>query len=214
MRFIISLLLLCVFSCGLAALYFFCPKGWTVLGTLFAPDHMAEIRISVDGIETTVPVFRKRHGHLNELGKEVPVLVMCGIPCKNGRENIKIFPDGLGVFQDAEAWFCYSSRYLYIRSCALLTMPLEDDMKGWNAEYRITEMNEAVQYEIFPADPLRPNHIRFSIPKKILSSVPSLGTAGRYLARDGKALQCLPYELVSKRTTTRQKKSRDNNQHE
>ena len=195
LRLVLLLLFLCVFLCGLAALYFFCPKAWTVLGTLFAPDRAAQVRVSVDGKATTVPVFWKRHGHLDDRGKEVPVLVVCGIPCGTGRENLKIFPDGLGVFQDAKDWFCYSPRYLYLRSCALLTMPLEDDMKGWDTEYRIAEKDGGVHYEIFPAGPRRPERIVFSIPKKMLSSVPPLGAAGRYLARDGEVLRCLPYRV-------------------
>lgn len=196
LRLVLFLLLLGIFSYGFTALYFFCPKAWTVLGTLFAPDRVMEVRVSVDGRETSVPVFWKRHGHLDELGKEVPVLVVCGIPCKNGRENLKIFPDGLGVFQNAEAWFCCSPRYLYLRSCALLTMPLEDDMKGWDTEYRIAEKDGTVHYEIFPAGPYRPHRIVFSLPKKMLSPVPPLGASGRYLARDGEVLQCLPYRLA------------------
>ena len=199
LRLVLFLLLLGVFSCVFTALYFFCPKAWTVLGTLFAPDRVAEVRVSVDGKTTTVPVFLKRHGHLDELGKGVPVLVVCGIPCGTGRENLKIFPDGLGVFQNAEAWFCCSPRYLYLRSCALLTMPLEDDMKGWDTEYRIAEKDGAVHYEIFPVGPHRPERIVFSIPKKMLSTVPPLGAAGRYLARDGKVLRCLPYRLAERK---------------
>ena len=199
LRPILFLLLPGVFLCGLAALYFFCPKAWTVLGTLFAPDRVSQVRVSVDGRETTVPVFGKRHGHIDDRGKEVPVLVMCGIPCKNGRENLKIFPDGLGVFQDAEAWFCHSPRYLYLRSCARLTMPLEDDMKGWNTEYRIAEKDGTVHYEIFPAGPYRPHRIVFSIPKKMLSTVPPLGSAGRYLERNGEVLRCLPYGLAERK---------------
>ena len=35
LRAMLFLLLPGVFLCGLAALYFFCPKAWTVLGTLF-----------------------------------------------------------------------------------------------------------------------------------------------------------------------------------
>ena len=95
-------------------------------------------------------------------------------------EHLKIFPDRLGVFPTCDLF--YRGLFaLLLREGAYTTYELEDDMKGWDAEYHIERRNGMVRFLILPyrRSPAVPERLRrnnetvsFEIPEKLLKRVP------------------------------------------
>lgn len=137
----------------------------------FLPDEQYRIPVRIGHKEYKLPLFYKRRAHENIRSEIVPALVLCNIPIAGEIKHIKIFPDGLGVFQTPERWFSVGYFSLLLREGSCLTRPLEDDMKGWNTEYHIRHENGMYCFYIHPWDRIKAP-ISFAIPEKLLERIP------------------------------------------
>lgn len=160
-----------LFLAILAYLYVFQPSVWATLGNIFFPDQRCEAQVVINGRTHVLPVFFKSRAALDRNGKTVPALLLCNIPLSSGIEHLKIFPNGIGVFQDPETWFAVRKRYVLIREGSYLTMDLSNDMKGWGVNYRIREEQDSVVYDIPPSE--RRDSVKITIPKSFVRLVPA-----------------------------------------
>jgi len=155
----------------LATLYVWHPAVCTGIIGFFFPDEQYSISVRIGDLEHKLPLFYKRSAHENERGNMGPALVLCNIPTSQGVEHIKVFPDCLGVFQFPGKWFSVGRFSLMLREGARMTIPLEDDMKGWDREYHIEHRDNMFHFTIFP-DEQKKDPISFAIPEKLLERVP------------------------------------------
>jgi len=152
-------------------IYFFRPEIWCMsVGRLF-PDDRLDIPVEVSGKEYRLPLFFKRAAHNNLSGETAPALVLCNIPLSGGVRHIKVFPDWLGIPLGADGDLTVGECCLVVRGGALDTWPLDEDIKGWNTEYRIVDHGDRVEYFILPGREHRES-IRFSVDKLMLARVP------------------------------------------
>ena len=160
-----------LFLSVLAYLYFFQPSVWALLGDIFFRDKRCDVQVVINGKPHVLPVFFKARAALDRNGEPVPALLLCNIPLSSGIEHLKIFPNGIGVFQDPENWFAARNRYVLIREGSYLTMDLSNDMKGWGVNYRIREEQDSVVYEIPSSE--RRDSVKITIPKSFVRLVPA-----------------------------------------
>lgn len=155
----------------LVYLYIFQPSAWGTLGSMFFPDQRCEAQVVINGRPHVLPVFFKARAALDRNGETVPALLLCNIPLPSRSEHLKIFPNGIGVFQYPEQWFVVRKRYVLIREGSYLTLDLSNDMKGWGVNYRIREEQDSVVYEI-PQSEHR-GSVTITIPKAFVRLVPA-----------------------------------------
>jgi hypothetical protein len=74
-------------------------------------------------------------------------------------------------------------------------MPIEEDMKGWEANYSITRQNGRYIYNIAPSGEKRRNRprIEFAIPEFLLKNIPELTTHYRIEKRINNKLCIFPH---------------------
>ena len=162
------------------SLYVFLPTVYIELVGFFLPDEQYRVSVKIGKTAYKLPLFFKSRAH-EDLGDEVfPALILCNLPVAGGMEHLKIFPDRLGVFPTCELF--YPGHFaILLREGAYTTYLLEDDMKGWDVEYRIEHKNGMVGFLILPyqrpsavSERLKRNNepISFAIPEKLMKRVP------------------------------------------
>ena len=163
------------------ALYIFLPEVYIELVGFFLPDEQYRISVRIGRTEHKLPLFFRSRAHQDTGDEDVfPALILCDLPVEEGVEQLKIFPDRLGVFPTCDLF--YQGHFaLLLREGAYTTYLLEDDMKGWDVEYHIQRKNGMVCFLILPylkssAGPERcqknKEPISFAIPEKLLKRVP------------------------------------------
>ena len=181
----------------LPAAYWFFPAVYATLRCLFFPEQVYWINVTCGGKEYRLPLYYKHKGHETfESRKKFPVLVLCNLPLPpENYRHLKIFPNGIGVFQTPSEWFVVTPNYLHLKSGACLTMPIEEDMKGWEANYNITRQNGRYIYNIAPSGEKRRNRprIEFTIPEFLLKNIPELTTHYRIEKRINNKLCIFPH---------------------
>lgn len=182
---------------ALPAAYWFSPAVYSALRCLFFPEKTYWINVSCDGKEYRLPLYYKLKGHGTfESPKKLPVLVLCNLPLPpEDYRHLKIFPNGIGVFQTPSEWFVVTPNYLHLKSGACLTMPIEEDMKGWEAAYTIIQQGGKYIYNIAPSKGNRRSRprIEFAIPEFLLKNIPELTKRYRIEKRINNKLCIFPH---------------------
>ena len=186
-------------AAGLTAAYWFCPVVYSALRCLFFPEQVYWINVACGGKEYRLPLYCKHNGHETfENGKKSPVLVLCNLPLSSeDYRHFKIFPNGIGVFQTPAEWFVITPRYLHLKSGSCLTVPIEEDMKGWESSYTIIRQNGKYIYSIAPPKGNHRNRprIEFAIPEFLLKNIPELTKRYRIEKRINNKLCIFPHTL-------------------
>ena len=185
------IVILC-FSGGSTALLFFYPAGFAALGSFLWPDRVFPAEVTINRRHYRISAYCKPYAH-DQNGKMMPAVLLCNLPLSpsNRSPHLKLFRDWIGVFQDPGEWFQVGRNYALIREGALISIPLEDDMKGWDTEYSVREDQDRIRYEIFPSGPQQPDHITISVPLRYLKDMPRTSAGGKTDAQGG--LHFLPY---------------------
>ncbi len=163
------------------ALYIFLPEVYIELVGFFLPDEQYRVSVRIGRTEHKLPLFFRSRAHQDTGDEDVfPALILCDLPVKDGVEQLKIFPDRLGVFPTCDLF--YRGHFaLLLREGAYTTYELESDIKGWDVEYHIQRKNGMVSFLILPyqrtpavPEKLQRNKepISFAVPEKLLKRVP------------------------------------------
>ena len=180
---------------GMTIIYYFCPAVYATFRSLFFPEKVYRIKATFGNKQYTLSLYCKRYGHQSFNSRNVfPVLVLCDLPLPEDYQHIKIFPNGIGVFQTPSDWFVVRKNYLYLESGARMTVAIENDMKGWKAAYSITRQGDKYIYRIAPGKKkgrIRP-FIEFAIPAFLLENIPELSTCDRIGKKCANKLFILP----------------------
>ena len=181
----------------LPAAYWFFPAVYATLRCLFFPEQVYWINVTCGGKEYRLPLYYKHKGHETfESRKKFPILVLCNLPLPpENYRHLKIFPNGIGVFQTPSEWFVVTPNYLHLKSGACLTMPIEEDMKGWEAAYTIIQQGGKYIYNIAPSKGNRRSRprIEFAIPEFLLKNIPELTKSDRIEKRINNKLCIFPH---------------------
>ena len=153
-------------------LYWFQPAVFALLGNIFFPDKRCMVQVVINRESHTLPLYVKKRAAKNDKGEIVPALILCNVPGPSGVEHLKIFPNGIGVFQTPKQWFVVKNRYVLIMDGSYLTIDLRDDMKGWGTDYKIGENGNNLAYVIQPSKNM--GTVKIIIPQKMLESVPPI----------------------------------------
>lgn len=186
-----------LFSAGIVASYWFFPVIYASFRSLFWPEKVYWIETVCGGKKYLLPLYYKCEGHQSfRTNKKLPVLVLCNLPLpSDSYQHLKIFPNGIGIFQTPAEWFVVRKNYLHLKSGSCLTRPVEDDMKGWETAYSITREKGKIFYKIAPSHRKgrkRPS-IEFAVPEALFKNVPDLPCDYREEKRDKNKLYVLPY---------------------
>ncbi len=166
---------LVLLSGGAAAWIFLNPEASAAAGNILCPDRMIPVDAVLNQRSFRMKAYFKRRGGLLPDGSAAPAVLLCNLPLSpsSGHSpHLKLFRDRIGVFQTPADWFQVSPRYVLLREGSLLSVPLEDDMKGWDCEYTIREDRNRIRYEIFPNPPRQPDHIILTIELKDMQNMP------------------------------------------
>lgn len=165
------------------ALYIFLPEVYIELVGFFLPDEQYRVSVRIGRTEHKLPLFFRSRAHENLKDEVCPALILCDLPVEDGVEQLKIFPDRLGVFPTCDLF--YRGHFaLLLREGAYTTYELESDIKGWDVEYHIQRKNGMVSFLILPyqkssagPEKLQRNKepISFAVPEKLLKRVPCFG---------------------------------------
>lgn len=190
------------------ALYVFLPEVYIELVGFFLPDEQYLISVMIGRKDYKLPLFFKSRAHKDRGDGVFPALILCNLPVEGTVEHLKIFPDRLGVFPTYDLFF-QGHFALLLREGAYTTYELEDDMKGWDAEYHIERRNGRVRFLILPYQnsPAVPERLRrnlelvsFEIPEKLLKRVPCFDKGSSWEKLP--ALQIIkPYRLLKSGTS-------------
>ena len=163
------------------ALYIFLPEVYIELVGFFLPDEQYRVSVRIGRTEHKLPLFFRSRAHQDTGDEDVfPALILCDLPVEDGVEQLKIFPDRLGVFPTCDLF--YRGHFaLLLREGAYTTYELESDIKGWDVEYHIQRKDGMVSFLILPyqhsslvPERLRKNNetVSFAIPEKLLKRDP------------------------------------------
>ena len=123
---------LVLIAAGIAGSYWFCPVIYASFRSLFWPEKVYWIETLCGGKKYLLPLYYKCEGYQSFRNIKLPVLVLCNLPLpSDSYQHLKIFPNGIGIFQTPAEWFVVRKNYLHLKSGSCLTIPVEDDMKGW-----------------------------------------------------------------------------------
>ncbi len=177
----------------------FDPLVEVVTGTGIVGARKSDVQVLVDGKTYPVRAYRSRIS-----GESHAVIFLAGVPYRDedgGRDvcNLKVGRDYLALFNDGgEQWFYPTAIGMIAGESATVSYYLEDDMKGFDAEYRIANRGDTVEYEIEPA-PYCSSRIVFSIP------MTWFGQKGNFVFQpgtdrivDGNTLTVLPRRKISR----------------
>ena len=151
-------------------LYWFQPAIFASFCNIFFPDERYMVQVVINGESHTLPIYIKKRAAKNRKDEITPALILCNLPTPSGVEHLKLFPNGIGVFQTPEQWFIVKNRYVLIMEGSYLTIDLRDDMKGWGTDYKIDNEGDAVVYLIQASQKM--GTVKIMIPQKILKSIP------------------------------------------
>lgn len=191
------------FLIGAAAILFclhdFVPGGQAMLDILVGKGAFGrrqnEITVKVDGQEQTVRTYvANLYPDGNRSGKERTV-ILTGLVLKKQEDgkpetvNWKVGRDFVGVTHDHEAVFLPARWGLLAGEGIHTTYPIEDDTKGFDAEYTIVDHGSFLNYSIVFPSGKETKTIVFPVPKEML---------GIRNATHRKPLHVLPYRLREK----------------
>ena len=79
--------------------------------------------------------------------------------------SFKITKKSVGIFNDHFSQCLPFFGYLYETSMTLPVYSVDDDVKGWNRKFKITQKGDVLEYHIFPGEK-KQGAIIFSVPLK------------------------------------------------
>ena len=179
---------------GVVILLFYCPTVFAEVCNILCPDQIVPIDLYRNGQHYQIQGYYKKHAHRQIDGQLSPAILLCNLPISTSSEHtphLKLFRDWIGVFQSPDDWFRLTSHYVFIVEGALLSIPLEDDMKGWNCTYTVQKKLNQIRYEIFPAPPIQPDHLVISVPLQYMENIPQT-------SKNGEMIRYYPYRSNGK----------------
>lgn len=87
------------------------------------------------------------------------------------RDCLKITPESIGIFNCTWTEFLPLGGYVFESDMTYPVYSLDDDLKGWNAEFTIRHDKDAVEYTVFPSG-CRKELLRFKVPRGFFGTRP------------------------------------------
>jgi len=207
------------FLTGAAALLFFLhdfvPGGWAVLDILAGRGAFGrrqnDLTVKVDGQEQPVRIYAANLYPDGNRSDKQRTVILAGLVLKKQEDgkpemvNWKIGRDFVGATHDHQEVFLPARWGLLAGEGIHTTYPIEDDMKGFDAEYTIADRGSFLNYSIVLPPGKGTKTIVFSIPKEKFG----LGNDSRR-----KPLRVLPYRLREKIQDTKEKQESGRNDSE